>query len=291
MKFGKVDDPGNIDFTLPPDHPDTKAVLTETDNGEFEMYVGCAKWNRKDLKNFYPRGTKDELTYYSRQFNSIELNATFYGRFSTKVVENWYAKTPDHFRFAPKIIQRISHFKRLKDTSEEVEGYINQMSHLKHKLSTIFLQMHPTFSPKSYNDLMAFIREWPEEFSLAVELRHPDWYNGNTDMEPLYKLMEEKDVSHIITDAAGRRDMLHMRLTNSIAFVRFTGANFDGDYKRLDEWIKRLKSWKQQGINRVLFFVHQNLELSSPMLAKYFIKKVNNELDLDLGIPGENMLF
>ena len=88
MKFGKVEQPELIDFTLPTDHPDTAVVLAKNSNKEnLNVYVGCAKWNRQDLKNFYPRGTKDELVYYASQFNSIELNATFYNfDFSTQFV-------------------------------------------------------------------------------------------------------------------------------------------------------------------------------------------------------------
>lgn len=74
MKFGKVDDPDNIDFSLPKTHPDTIEILNKKgEKAAFkDVRIGCAKWNRKDLKNFYPRGTKDELSYYSTQFNSIE---------------------------------------------------------------------------------------------------------------------------------------------------------------------------------------------------------------------------
>ena len=79
MKFGKVEQPELIDFTLPQDHLDTEVVLTNFKNKTTpNIYVGCAKWNKQDLKNFYPRGTKDELVYYASQFNCIELNATFY---------------------------------------------------------------------------------------------------------------------------------------------------------------------------------------------------------------------
>ena len=78
MKFGKVDDPSLVDFTLPASHPETYPVLNRFDTNEpFEVYVGCAKWNKTDLKGFYPKGTKDELEYYAKQFNSIELNATY----------------------------------------------------------------------------------------------------------------------------------------------------------------------------------------------------------------------
>jgi len=79
MKFGKVENPDLVDFSFPADHPDTKRVLNQyRKENNFEVYVGCAKWNRNDLKGFYPKGVKDELTYYSRQFNAIEMNATFY---------------------------------------------------------------------------------------------------------------------------------------------------------------------------------------------------------------------
>ena len=77
MKFGSTDNPGNIDFTLPPDHSENQKVLQRCDDGKpLKIYVGCAKWNKADLKGFYPRGTKDELGYYSTQFESIEIYLT-----------------------------------------------------------------------------------------------------------------------------------------------------------------------------------------------------------------------
>ena len=74
MKFGAVPNPQDIDFSLPEDHQDTSSVLGRNTEGFGKVYVGCAKWNKQDLKGFYPRGTKDELTYYGTQFNCIELN-------------------------------------------------------------------------------------------------------------------------------------------------------------------------------------------------------------------------
>src|SRR5579862_4038213 len=116
MKFGQVDNPAKIDFTIAPDHPGTAKVLKQTSKSNaLEVYVGCAKWNKKDLKNFYPRGVKDELAYYSSQFNCIELNATFYRLFPPATFGSWHAKVPKNFRFFPKLEQSISHFRRLKD--------------------------------------------------------------------------------------------------------------------------------------------------------------------------------
>ena len=95
-------------------------------SNDLEVYVGCAKWSKKDLKNFYPRGVKDELAYYSTQFNCIELNATFYRLFPPETFDKWYATVPENFRFFPKLEQTISHFKRLKDVKEIVERNIDK---------------------------------------------------------------------------------------------------------------------------------------------------------------------
>ena len=57
-----------------------------------------------------PKGVKDELGYYSSQFNCIELNATFYRLFPVTTYEGWYAKVPEGFKFFPKLEQSISHF-------------------------------------------------------------------------------------------------------------------------------------------------------------------------------------
>lgn len=288
MKFGSIDNPENIDFTLPPDHLDTKRVLNSyKDKSEFDLFVGCAKWNRSELKGFYPRGTKDELKYYSTQFNSIELNATFYRIFPADTFEKWYSKTPDGFKFFPKLNQEISHWKRLNDDVKPVvENYLYNASNLKEKLGTIFLQMHSNFAPKDFDRVIKFVENWPKDIPLAIEFRHTNWYNDKAVAEDLYQLLEEHNISNVIVDTAGRRDLMHMRLTNNNAFIRYVGANHQSDYDRLDDWVERIATWKEQGVGEVDFFVHQNIEKASPLLSAHFIKNTNKTLGTNLTIPG-----
>ena len=106
MKFGSVENPEEVDFALPDDLHDSERVLK---NGSplKSVFIGCAKWNRQDLKKFYPRGTKDELAYYSSQFNSIELNATFYNHFRVEQIEKWRDATPEDFKFFPKVHRMV----------------------------------------------------------------------------------------------------------------------------------------------------------------------------------------
>ncbi|WP_299116926.1 DUF72 domain-containing protein [uncultured Winogradskyella sp.] len=289
MKFGSVDNPEDIDFTLPIDHTDTLRVLKDNPSNRTNVFVGCAKWNRADLKGFYPRGTKDELEYYSRQFNSIELNATFYRIFPPEQFIKWYDKTPPNFKFFPKLNQEISHWKRLNDEVKPVvDNYLYSAINLKEKLGCIFLQMHTNFAPKDFDRVINFAESWPKEIPLAMEFRHTNWYNDKAVAEDLYQLLEENNISNIIVDSAGRRDIMHMRLTNSRAFIRYVGANHQSDYTRLDDWVERLKIWKDAGINDINFFVHQNIEKESPLLSAYLINKMNSELGTDLKIPNDD---
>jgi uncharacterized protein YecE (DUF72 family) len=288
MQFGKVEDPGLVDFSLPKDHPDTQRILQQYKSLDaFEAFVGCAKWNRTELKGFYPRGTKDELAYYSTQFNSIELNATFYQMPNWQQVETWKNKTPDNFKFFPKITGTISHYKRLIDVGVLVNDYCNTVSNFGEKLGMVFLQLHDNFKPKDFDRLYKVLSEFPKGVPLGVEVRNAEWFADEQIANEFCSLLEKNNMAHIIVDTAGRRDMLHMRLTSPVAFVRYVGANHPSDIQRLDEWVERIAKWQSEGLKKLYFFVHQNIELESPLLASHFIGKLNAELGFSLKLPSK----
>lgn len=286
MKYGKVENPELVDFTLPADHPSTADVLASSKRGVFNVYVGCAKWNRTDLKGFYPRGTKDELAYYSTQFNSIELNATFYNMPTKERVLIWKDKTPADFKFFPKITNSISHYRRLLNVKDLVDIYCDAIAHFEEKLGMVFLQLNEQFSPNEFAKLRDFVEYFPKVIPLAVEVRNRRWFSEQTVWDEFCQLLEENNTANLITDVAGRRDMVHLRLTSPTAFIRFTGCNIDEiDYKRMDDWLDRIEIWKNQGLENLYFFVHQNLEVASPMLSAYFIGKLNAKFGTKLLIP------
>ena len=260
MIFGKVKDPSLVDFQLPKDAPETKQILSNYKGREFEVYVGCAKWSSGELKGFYPKGTKDELTYYSTQFNSIELNATYHNVPSSEQIKVWRDKTPENLKFFPKLSKTISHTKQLNDVREEVDSFCNTISNFDKKLGMVFLQLQENFSLKDFDKLQKFIEEFPKEIPLGIEVRNEEWFNNIEIQNKFCELLEKHDVVNIIVDTAGRRDMLHMRLTNSVAFVRYVGANHSSDISRLDEWVTRIEKWRAEGLQKLYFFVHQNIE-------------------------------
>lgn len=285
MKFGQVEDPSLVDFTLPKDHSKTIEILKQSKGESLEIAVGCAKWNKTDLKGFYPRGTKDELTYYSTQFNSIELNATFYGMPSVEQVQTWKGKTPSDFKFFPKITNTVSHFRRLNNVTDVVTQFATNVMYFEEKLGMVFLQLHDNFKPKDFERLEKFVKDWVREVPLAVELRNEEWFSNEEIFDKTMRLFEDYDITNIIVDTAGRRDMVHMRLTTPVAFIRYVGANAESDYNRLSDWLERLTEWKEQGLEKLYFFVHQNVEKASPLLSAHFIKEMNEAWGTHLYIP------
>ncbi len=285
MKFGQVEDPSSVDFTLPKDHSRTKEILKAHQGGLINISVGCAKWNKTDLKGFYPKGTKDELQYYATQFNSIELNATFYGMPSPDQVITWKDKTGPDFKFFPKITNTVSHFRRLLNITDVVTQFATSVMNFDEKLGMVFLQLHDNFKPKDYDRLEKFVKEWPQELPLAIELRNTEWFIDEEILDKTCDLFEKHNITNIIVDTAGRRDMLHMRLTTPNVFIRYVGANAESDYQRLEDWLERLTEWKELGMKNLYFFVHQNLEKASPLLSAHFIQKMNDEWKTNLHIP------
>ncbi len=283
MKFGKVETVEEIDFTLPPDHPQTKEVLSNYKSNSWNnVRVGHSTWK---IFTSTQRSTKDELSYYATQFNAIELNASFYRIFPDAQFETWYGKATEDFQFSPKIPRIISHIKRLNDTERLVDDVVANMLPLKEKLGCCFLQMPDNFMPKWMERLEPFFKHWPKEIPLAVELRHTDWYNDQHIADQLNDLLLKYNLASVIVDAAGRRDLLHMRLTNATAFIRYNGANHPSDYTRLDDWLERIGEWYEQGLKQLYFYVHQNLEEASPLLSAYFIEKFNKKFGTDIVIP------
>lgn len=289
MEFGKVtaQELEQADFTLPQD-PEVNNEVLQAFDGETEFYIGCAKWGRKDwVGKLYPKGTKpkDFLEHYAQIFNCIEFNAVYYRMpFPTDVMQ-WKSKVPEGFLFCPKFTDVITHKKRLKNAEFETSKYLEAITEFKDNLGPIFLMPHPQMSPKHIDSIMNFIETFPEDVELFLELRHPEWYTNGYHKE-LYDFLKKEQRGTIITDATGRRDCVHMHLTTPECFIRFVGNSLHPtDYTRIDDWVQRIKQWKEQGLKKCYFFMHQHEELHSPELIKYLIEQLNEHCGTKLTPP------
>lgn len=291
MEFGKIDEKQleDIDFTLPPDPRATKEVLSKG-KGNTKFFIGCAKWGRKDwIGKLYPQGTKEKdfLEYYAKQFNCIEFNATFYKSPSVADVEKWKSKVPAGFKFFPKFPQTITHLKRLKHVDNETDIFLSSIASFKENLGSVFLMPHPQLSPKHIDQLESFIAHFPKDIRLYTELRHPDWYNSSGGYnEVFYNFLRKNKRGTIITDAAGRRDCVHMHLSTADCFIRFVGNSLHRtDYERINDWVVRIKKWMDEGLENCIFFMHQHEELHSPELIKYLIEQLNKKCNTTIPPP------
>lgn len=284
MEFGKVSSSelDSIDFTLPPDHTDTTKVLAASKKKRKpEIYIGCAKWGRKDwVGKLYPPKTKeaDFLAHYAKHFNCIELNATFYRMPTTMQITNWKNKVGEEFKFCPKFTDQITHLRRLKNVKELTDQFLEAIYAFGKNLGPIFLMPHPQMGPKTLDTIQSFIESLPNDVELFVELRHTEWFSNPEAFDTAFNSFQKLKTGSIITDASGRRDCVHMRLTTPEAFIRFVGNGLHPtDYTRIDDWVQRMKQWMEQGIERIWFFMHQHEELHSPELCRYLIPEINKQ--------------
>jgi uncharacterized protein YecE (DUF72 family) len=289
MEFGKVDDISAVDFTLPDDHPDTARLFQSHKKKKVlpGVYVGCAKWGRPDwIGKIYPKGTKaaDFLKHYAKHFNSIELNAMFYQTFPRTVTEKWASFADIDFRFAPKMPQVITHMKRLKGAEESTDKFLDSLCGFGDELGHTFLQFDERFATNQLDTLRNYLEYLPRDFKACVEFRHPDWFRDSVVTQDAFDMLRKMKVGTVITDSSGRRDVIHMRLTMPVAFIRYVGNNLHPtDYSRLDEWVVRITEWIDSGIETVYFFIHNHDEVNSPIIARYFIQKLN------AAVPGLNL--
>ncbi len=93
-------------------------------------------------------------------------------------------------------------------------------------------------------------------------------------------MLEQYHVSTVITDVAGRRDVLHQRLTTPSVIIRFVGNDLhETDFSRIDEWVEKLKTWFALGLHEVYFFTHEPDNIHAPRLAKYLHDKIKGSFE------------
>ncbi len=281
MEFGKVNNIETVDFSLPGDAAGTKQALANSPASGVSptFYIGCTGWSMKEwVGKVYPEKTKagDFLRHYSRQFNTIELNTTHYRIPDWVTIQKWKAEVTDDFRFCPKLPQTISHSNNLGISGHELPAFCESIQQLDEKLGCCFMQLPPYFGVDRLPVIERFVERFPSHIPLALELRHESWFGDNPAAAPLFQLLEAHRMAAVITDVAGRRDVLHMRLCNGTAMIRFVGNRLHpSDFQRVDTWVARLATWFAQGLQEVYFFTHEPDNLMAPELARYVFEKAS----------------
>ena len=146
-----------------------------------QCYIGCSGFYNKDWKEvFYPKGLPQSkwFEYYCSQFNTLELNTTFY-RFPTiEMVKKWYDKSPTDFKFSVKAPRLITHYKQFNETESLLNDfYTTVLEGLKEKLGTVLFQL-PTKIIYSDEMLERIIKNLNKNILNVIEFRHISWWNA-----------------------------------------------------------------------------------------------------------------
>ncbi len=291
MEFGKLQDIKNVDFTLPDSHFETEIFLKKLESTKKPIIrIAAPIWGIPDWKGvWYPQKAKpaDFLYHYSRQFNEIELNVTHYQIPPEERILKWKEATPEGFLFCPKIYKGISHHKQLVDCEELTEVFCERVALFGDRLGICFLQLPPHFSPQKAQILIDYLENFPVKTRLAVEFRHKDWFDSESNnqseetreaVREVFSVMRRHNISALMTDVSGRRDVIHMRLTSDTLVVRLVGNELDKtDYERMGEWVEQMDKWIKEGLREVHFWLHQPENIKTAEMAVFLIDKINKK--------------
>lgn len=204
-----------------------------------KIYIGTSGWSYPRGEgtwhgNFYPPGKMNELEYYCRFFNTVEVNSSFYRPPDPETTARWARQTPDDFRFTVKLWQKFTH----PEMFEAATGDAALISHddialfqagleplvKTGKLGALLVQFPPSFKNDSYGRriLDAIIASFGR-YPLAVELRNRSW----SDDPSIANLLKQNDIAWVQIDEPKFLSSIATELpvTAGIAYFRFHGRN------------------------------------------------------------------
>ncbi|MGH9966901.1 MAG: DUF72 domain-containing protein [Pyrinomonadaceae bacterium] len=227
------------------------------------LYVGTSGYSYKEWKGtFYPEKipAKEMLPYYASRLRAVEINNTFYRLPQRSMLENWKEQVPEDFRFAVKASQKITHFKRLKDVTEETRYLLETAAALENRLGPVLFQLPPNMKKDSPR-LEAFLADLPAGTRAAFEFRHPTWFDDD-----VLELLSRGNHALCISDTDDL-PVSHIDKTASWGYLRLRRVNYSET--NLEEWLQRVHD--QEWDETFVFFKHED-EGTGPKLAGEFLK-------------------
>ncbi len=201
------------------------------------VHIGTMGWSYDFwIGNFYPEGSDNLLGEYAKNFDTVEINNTFYRIPSRDIVLNWKEATPDDFIFSAKFPRKITHIKKLQDCEEELKVFIEHISLLGDKLGPMLLQFPPDFKPENFEVLKDFLTILPEGYRFAVEVRNKKWLD-----ERFYGLLRDHDVALVLIDHPWMPEM------NTIT-ADFTYIRWEGDRKKVKGTLGKVERERSKDI-------------------------------------------
>jgi uncharacterized protein YecE (DUF72 family) len=200
-----------------------------------EIRVGCSGWVYKHWRGlFYPQGLPQRLWFerYSEEFDTVEINNSFYRLPSGETFEKWRKQAPSGFCYAVKANRFLTQAKKLLDCEEPMERMMAAVRCLGDRLGPMLYQLPPSMKI-NLQRLETFLEIAPNDVNAVFEFRDKSWYVPET-----YALLGRHGAGFCVHDMAGSTS--ERIAVGPIAYVRFHGG--EGKYwgRYSDE---RLLSW------------------------------------------------
>ncbi|MFQ3786422.1 DUF72 domain-containing protein [Halomonas sp. A29] len=237
------------------------------------LRIGTSGYQYRHWKGrFYPSElAQDEwFGHYAGQFDTVEINNTFYNLPQAGTLDKWKKIAPAGFEYALKFSRYGSHMKRLKDPEQSLGAFLEMAQRLGKHLGPILVQLPPNWKARPER-LDAFLAEAPKQYRWTVELRDPDWLN-----DEVYDVLRRHDAALCLHDMLER----HPRMfTSDWTYLRFHGKRYAGSYSRqyLVAEAKRIAELLHEGRDVYAYF-NNDQKAHAPRNALDLRRFVNDRL-------------
>lgn len=208
------------------------------------IWTGTSGWHYKHwIGKFYPPRlpASGMLDYYARQFDTVELNNTFYKLPTAPALTTWRESTPAGFHFAVKGSRFLTHMKKLRNAEVGLKRFLDAVEILGPKLGPILFQLPPNWEADP-GRLDEFLRLLPRGRRCAFEFRNATW---NT--PAICDLLARHHAGYCIYDLAGYQSPIEV--TADFTYIRLhgPGGKYQGSYSdaALQEWARRIQEWSR----------------------------------------------
>ena len=255
-------------------------------------FLGCPGWACDDwVDSFYSTGNRQRwLGQYTRVFNSVEGNSTFYGLPKLETVQRWADSAAEGFEFVLKFPRVISHDKELVHADRNVGEFLEVLQLLKdaNRLGPAFLQLPPFFSGRQLPDLAAFLEKLPNDFHYSVETRHADYFDQGSVEREFTRLLGELKIDRMLFDSRALfsspptdewefesqtrkpRSPVRQTVTGSRPVLRLIGRNDIPSVRPwMEQWAKIVAGWIGKGLTPYIF-THAPNNAYAPLAARQF---------------------
>jgi uncharacterized protein YecE (DUF72 family) len=219
------------------------------------IHIGTSGWSYDHWNGIlYPHGLPpaDRLKYYTAQFQTVEVNSTFYLWPPDATFARWHQHLPEDFLMTIKAPRGLTHGARLYAPESWLARMQPGLRALGHHRGVLLVQLPPA-SEYDLPRLAYFLQELPPWQKTAIELRHPSW-----DREEVFRLLEAHEVAYCIMSGAHLPCLL--RATAPFVYVRLHGPDsgylYAGSYSEdsLHWWAARLREWAAMGKEVFVYF-------------------------------------